>query len=227
MSATRVRVAIAEDSYLIRESLLHLLGDDDRVEVVAVCGDSSTLAAALESAGPEVIVMEIRLPPADGPEGIRIAQRLRQTHPDLGVLILSQYADPEYAEQLLASGSSHRGYLLKERIRHRGELIAAIEAVARGESVFDPKIVDVLVQARSRGERSPLTDLTPRELELLRMIAEGKSNGAIAESLFLTKRAVEKHVNSIFVKLGLPPSESEHVSRRVKAALIFLAEQDA
>ena len=227
MNATRVRVAIAEDSYLIRESLLHLLSDDDRVEIVAVCGDANTLTAALEDAGPEVIVMEIRLPPADGPEGIRIAQRLRQTHPDLGVLILSQYADPEYAEQLLASGSSHRGYLLKERIRHRGELIAAIQAVARGESVFDPKIVDVLVQARSRGERSPLTDLTPRELELLRMIAEGKSNGAIADSLFLTKRAVEKHVNSIFVKLGLSPSESEHVSRRVKAALIFLAEQDA
>ncbi len=227
MSAASVRVAIAEDSYLIRESLLRLLGDDDRVEIVAVCGDSGTLAAAVQEFAPDVIVTEIRLPPAEGPEGIRIAQRLRKTHPNVGVLILSQYADPAYAEQLLESGSSHRGYMLKERIRHRGELIEAIRAVARGESVFDPKIVDVLVQARSRGERSPLTDLTPRELELLRMIAEGKSNGAIAESLFLTKRAVEKHVNSIFVKLGLPASESEHVSRRVKAALIFLAEQDS
>ena len=221
-----VTVAIAEDSYLIRESLLHMLGHDDRVEIVAVCADWPTLESAIEEEQPRVILTEIRMPYCEGPEGLRVASRLRRTHPGIGVLVLSQYSDPAYAEQLLESGSSRRGYLLKERIRHRGELIAAIEAIDRGESVLDPKIVDVLMRARTRAAHSPLEGLTPREHELLAMIAQGKSNTAIAEALVLTKRAVEKHVNSIFYKLGLPAAESEHVSRRVKAALIFLSEQD-
>jgi DNA-binding NarL/FixJ family response regulator len=221
-----IGVVIVEDSYLIRESLVHLLSSDGRVEVVGVCGDSNKLGTLIERARPRVIVTEIRVPPRHGPEGIRIARRLHETHPELGVLILSQYGDPAYAESLLETGSSHRGYLLKERIRHREELIEAIEAVARGESVFDPKIVELLIRARGRAEQSPLRSLTPRELELLKLLAEGKSNAAIAASMVLTKRAVEKHVNSIFVKLGLPATDSDHVSRRVKAALIFLAEQE-
>lgn len=221
-----VSVVIAEDSYLIRESLTRLLAEDERIAVVAACADRHTLAALMERERPQVVITEIRLPPGEGPEGIRFAQHMRERRPEIGVLILSQYGDPAYAEQLLESGSERRGYLLKERIRHRGELIDAIEAVARGESVFDSKIVEVLMQARSRTAASPLSELTPRELELLRLLAEGKSNAAIADSMVLTKRAVEKHVNSIFLKLGLPPSESEHVSRRVKAALIFLADQE-
>ena len=221
-----IGVVIVEDSYLIRESLVHLLSSDGRVEVVGACGDSKSLGALIERGRPRVIVTEVRVPPRRGPEGIRIAQRLRGTHPDLGVLILSQYGDPAYAELLLETGSSHRGYLLKERIRHREELIEAIQAVARGESVFDPKIVELLIRARGRAEQSPLRELTPRELELLKLLAEGKSNAAIAASMVLTKRAVEKHVNSIFVKLSLPATESEHVSRRVKAALIFLGERE-
>ena len=220
-----IRVVIVEDSYLVRESLVHLLSVDNRVEVVGVCGDSHTLGSLIERELPRVVMTEIRVPPRSGPEGIRIARRLRETHPDIGVLILSQYGDPAYAEQLLETGSSHRGYLLKERIRHRGELVGAIESVARGESVFDPKLVEMLIKARGRAEQSPLRDLTPRELELLKLLAEGKSNASIASSMVLTKRAVEKHVNSIFVKLRLPAAESDHVSRRVKAALIFLAEQ--
>ncbi len=221
-----IGVVIVEDSYLIRESLVHLLSGDGRVEVVGVCGDSNKLGALIERTRPRVIVTEIRVPPRRGPEGIRIARRLRETHPELGVLILSQYGDPAYAESLLETGASHRGYLLKERIRHREELLEAIEAVARGESVFDPKLVELLIRARGRAEQSPLRGLTPRELELLKLLAEGKSNAAIAASMVLTKRAVEKHVNSIFVKLGLPATDSDHVSRRVKAALIFLAEQE-
>lgn len=223
---TPVSVVIAEDSYLIRESLTRLLAEDERVTVVAACADRHTLDSLIERERPQVVMTEIRMPPGEGPEGIRFAARLRETHPEVGVLVLSQYGDPAYAEQLLEPGSDRRGYLLKERIRHRGELIDAIEAVARGESVFDSKIVEVLMRARRRAAASPLTELTPRELELLRLLAEGKSNAAIAESMVLTKRAVEKHVNSIFLKLGLPPAESRHVSRRVKAALIFLAEQE-
>ncbi len=220
-----LRVVIVEGSFLIRESLARLLGEDARIEVVAVCADAAALRAAVEQERPEVIVTEIRISPEEGPAGIRLAERLHLTNPEMGVLLLSQYCDPVYAEQLLESGSDRRGYLLKERIRHREELVAAIEAVARGESVFDSKVVEVLMQARGRSANSPLTKLTAREVELLRLIAQGSSNSAIADTLFLTKRAVEKHVNSIFVKLGLPASESEHVSRRVKAALIFLGEQ--
>ena len=156
---------------------------------------------------------------------MRIARSLRETDPDIGVVVLSQYAEPAYALALLESGSSRRAYLLKERIRDRAELIRAIKAVAGGGSVIDPQVVDVLIEARARAARSPLAELTPRERELLAEIAEGKSNAAIAESLVLTKRAVEKHINSIFSKLDLP--EAQDVSRRVKATLVYLSRDDA
>jgi DNA-binding NarL/FixJ family response regulator len=154
---------------------------------------------------------------------VRVANRLRESHPDTGVLVLSQYAEATYALALLESGSARRAYLLKERIRDKGELIRAITTVARGGSVIDPEIVDVLIQARARVARSPLAELTPRERQLLGEIAEGKSNAAIAESLVLSKRAVEKHVNAIFSKLNL--RDAQDVSRRVKAALLYLAEE--
>src|SRR5207302_196329 len=156
-------------------------------------------------------------------EGTRIAARLRDTHPHIGVVVLSQYAEPAYALSLLEQGTGGRAYLLKERIRDKDELLGAIEAVSKGGSVIDPIIVDVLIASRARAAKSRLAQLTPRERELLAEIAAGKSNGAIAESLVLTKRAVEKHVNSIFSKLDLP--ENLDVSRRVQATLIFLAEE--
>jgi DNA-binding NarL/FixJ family response regulator len=219
-----IRVVAAEDSYVVREFLTSMLESAPEVELVAVCSDRQELDAAIASENPDVLVTDIRMPPSGTEEGISVATRLRESDPHIGVVVLSQYAEPEYALALLGSGSGRRAYLLKERIRNREQLIGAIEAVARGGSVIDPKIVDVLIEARARPARSPLSDLTPRERELLGEIAAGKSNGAIAETLVLTKRAVEKHVNSIFAKLGLP--EDQDVSRRVKATLIYLSEMD-
>ena len=174
---------------------------------------------------PDVILTDIRMPPTHTDEGIRAAALMREQHPDIGVVVLSQYAEPGYVVELLDAGTNGRGYLLKERLHNRGELVSAIDAVAHGGSVIDPKIVEVLVDEKTRAARSRLTDLTDREREVLAEIATGKSNGAIAESLVLTKRAVEKHINSIFLKLGL--ADADDVSKRVKAALMFLAESDA
>ncbi len=224
-SADRLRVIAADDSYLIRESLALMLASEPRVELVSVCGDGNELEATIAAQHPDVVITDIRMPPRGRDEGIRIAARLRETDPEIGVIVLSQYAEPAYALALLDSGSSRRAYLLKERLRDKRDLIDAIEAVARGDSVIDPKVVDVLIEARGRAARSPLATLTPRERQLLAEIAEGKSNAAIAESLVLTKRAVEKHVHSIFAKLNLP--ETQDVSRRVKAALIYLAESES
>lgn len=207
---------------MIREFLTSTLQDAPEVDLVAVCSNRHEVDQALESLHPDVLITDIRMPPSGGDEGIAVAARLRETDPDVGVVVLSQYAEPEYAVALFEAGSARRAYLLKERIRNRRDLIGAVEAVAGGGSVIDPRIVEVLIEARARADRSPLAELTPRELELLSEIATGKSNGAIAESLVLTKRAVEKHVNSIFSKLGLP--EDQDVSRRVKATLIYLSE---
>ena len=218
-----IGVVVAEDSYVIREFLTATLSATPEVELVAVCSNGKELETAIEVWDPDVVLTDIRMPPTHGEEGVRIAAQLRETHPHVGVVVLSQYAEPAYALRLLEQGTSGRAYLLKERIRDKEELIRAIEAVAHGGSVIDPIIVDVLIAARTRVAKSRLAQLTPRERELLAEIAAGKSNGAIAESLVLTKRAVEKHVNSIFSKLDLP--ETQDVSRRVKATLIFLAEE--
>jgi DNA-binding NarL/FixJ family response regulator len=220
--ARPIRVVAAEDSYVIREFLISTLEAAPEVELIAVCSNRNEVDQAIESLRPDVLVTDIRMPPSGGDEGIAVAARLRETDPHVGVVVLSQYAEPEYAVALFEAGSARRAYLLKERIRNRQELIGAVEAVASGGSVIDPRIVEVLIAARARADRSPLSELTRRELELLSEIAAGKSNGAIAESLVLTKRAVEKHVNSIFSKLGLP--EDQDVSRRVKATLIYLSE---
>jgi DNA-binding NarL/FixJ family response regulator len=218
-----VRVIVAEDSYVIREFLTTALSGAPEIELVAVCTNGKELQKAIETWDSDVVLTDIRMPPSGAEEGVRIAARLRDTHPQVGVVVLSQYAEPAYAISLLEQGTGGRAYLLKERIRDKNELIAAIQAVARGGSVIDPIIVDVLIEARSKAATSKLSELTPRERELLAEIAAGKSNGAIAESLVLTKRAVEKHVNSIFSKLSLP--ETQDVSRRVKATLIFLSEE--
>jgi DNA-binding NarL/FixJ family response regulator len=218
-----IRVVIAEDSYVIREFLTTTLAAAPAVELIAVCTNGKELQKAIDTWGPEVVLTDIRMPPSGAEEGVRIAARLRDTHPEVGVVVLSQYAEPAYAISLLEQGTAGRAYLLKERIRDKAELIGAIRTVAHGGSVIDPVIVDVLIEARSRAARSRLAELTPRERQLLAEIAAGKSNAAIAESLVLTKRAVEKHVNSIFSKLNLP--ETQDVSRRVKATLIFLSEE--
>jgi DNA-binding NarL/FixJ family response regulator len=218
-----LRVAIADDSYLLREAISQVLSTEPGVELVASCADGEELLAAVELHRPQVVVLDIRMPPSGDDEGIAIANRLRDTHPDVGVVVLSQYADPRYGLALLERGSDGRAYLLKERLRDREHLLAALDAVAHAGSVVDAKVVEALIAARVKAERSPLAELTQRELEILSHIAQGKSNQAIADTLFLTKRAVEKHINTIFMKLGL--TQTEEVSRRVKAALIYLAEQ--
>ena len=221
-AARNLRVVVAEDSYVIREFLMVTLTAAPEIELVAVCTDGKELQTAIEAWDPDVVLTDIRMPPSGAEEGIRIAADLRSTHPDVGVVVLSQYGEPDYALSLLEAGTGGRAYLLKERIANKEQLVEAIKAVARGGSVIDPVIVDLLIKARCRAAKSQLLQLTARERELLAEIAAGRSNGAIAESLVLTKRAVEKHVNSIFSKLDLP--ETQDVSRRVNATLIYLSE---
>jgi DNA-binding NarL/FixJ family response regulator len=218
-------VVLADDSLIVREGIQQLLASATDVEIVASCSDLGSLLETIEVDPPDVVLTDIRMPPSETNEGIQAAARLRETHPQVGVVVLSQYSDPGYALALLESGSDRRAYLLKERVHDRGQLLTTIRTVAEGGSVIDPKIVEVLVAAKARADRSPLAELTPREHEVLSEIAQGKSNTAIAESLVLTKRAVEKHINSIFMKLGL--ADEEDIAKRVKATLMFLADQAA
>jgi len=215
-----ISVVVGEDNYLVREGIRNLIEALDDLELLAVCEDYDTLLAAVQEHDPEVVLTDIRMPPTNTDEGLRIADWLRVNRPETGVVVLSQYAEPEYAVGLLDKGAAGRAYLLKERISDVGELLGAIKAVAGGGSVIDPKVVEVLVSARTKGE-NVLEALTPRETQVLELLAQGKNNAAIAAALFLTERAVEKHINSIFSKLGL--SEEVDIHRRVKAALLFLS----
>jgi len=217
-----VAIALADDSLIVREGVAQILTREAGMQIVASCGDLPSLLAAVEAERPDVVVTDIRMPPTSTDEGIRLATLLREEHPDIGVVVLSNYAEPAYALALLQSGSEGRAYLLKERVHDRAQLVAAIETVAAGGSMLDSKIVEPLVAAKLRIERSPVAELTGREREVLAEIAKGKSNAAIADTLVLTKRAVEKHINSIFLKLNL--SYAEDVSKRVKATLLFLAD---
>ena len=217
-----IRLALGDDTLIVREGLRQLLSTDPRLEVVAVVGDADSLRDACDREQPDVVIADIRMPPTNTDEGIRIAMELRDRHPQMGVVVLSQFSDSLYALALLERGSDRRAYLLKERVHNRAELTAVIDAVAAGGSMIDPKIVETLVRTRAQVEHSPLNELTDREREVLSEIAQGKSNSAIAESLFLTKRAVEKHINAIFMKLGL--ADEQDVSKRVKAALMLLSE---
>ena len=218
----RVTVALADDNLIVREGIAQILRARDGIEVVASCADRASLEAAIEREHPDVVITDIRMPPTHTDEGIQLAAELRERHPAMGVVVLSNYAEVGYATALMETGSAGRAYLLKERVHHQAQLLSAIESVAAGGSVMDPKIVEPLVAARASAARSPLGELTSRELEVLGEIAEGKSNAAIAGELFLTKRAVEKHINSIFLKLNL--ADAEDVSKRVKATLLFLAD---
>jgi DNA-binding NarL/FixJ family response regulator len=217
-----LRLILADDSYIVREGLQEILAGQPDLDVVATCASLDELLDAVTKHVPDVVITDIRMPPSNSDEGIRAAAELRASHPQIGVVVLSQYSHPSYVLALLESGSDGRAYLLKERVHDLRELTSAIEAVAAGGSVIDPKLVEVLVAARTRADRSPLTELTERESSVLAEIAQGKSNVAIAASLQLSKRAVEKHTHAIFMKLGL--ANSEDVSKRVKAALMFLAD---
>jgi len=219
-----IRIVLAEDQYLVREGLRRVLETQEGLEVVSVCGDLDSLLVTVAAEGPDVVVTDIRMPPGNTDEGIQAATRLRETSPEVGVVVLSQYATPGYMLALLNGGSERRGYLLKERVNDPEQLVAAIRAVAEGGSVFDPKVVETLVAENVRSEESPLNELTPRERDVLREMAEGKNNAAIAQALVLTERSVEKVIHSIFLKLGLTWEPAVH--KRVKAVVLYLAESN-
>ena len=217
-----LRVVFAEDNYLVREGTSALLGSTSDVELVAAVSDLDSLLAAVDEHRPDAVLTDIRMPPTNTTEGIEAARRIRAEHPDIGVVVLSQYAEEDYAYELLRDGAAGLGYLLKERVADVDELVRALHEVARGGSVLDPKVVEGLVSRRERVARSPLGQLTEREQEVLTHMAQGQNNAAIAKDLFLTERAVEKHINSLFHKLGL--TEETDVHRRVMAVLSFLRE---
>ena len=219
-----IRIVIADDAYLLRVAVRHLIDGDDTMVVVGEAEDAVSVPELLDQRRADLLITDIRMPPSGQDEGIRLAATLRETHPALGVIVLSTYAEVEYALKLFESGCDGRGYLLKDRIRDRSQVLQAVQTVASGGSVVDPKIVQDLVSSHGANRRSALDDLTPREFETLALVAQGQSNAAIADSLGLTKRAVEKHVNAIFAKLQL--GESDRVSRRVKAVLLYLADRD-
>lgn len=220
-----IRVMLAEDNFLLREGLSRMLGAAHDIEVVGTCGDLDALMETVDECLPDVVVTDIRMPPTGTNEGIQAATRLRSSHPGIGVVVLSQYATPSYALALFQDGSDRRAYLLKDRVSELEELVTAIRVVAGGGSVVDPKVVEELVRARSAHVSSPLKHLTSREREVLAELATGKSNSAIAVALYLSERAVEKHSNSIFAKLGL--NEEPDVNRRVKAVLVHLSANTA
>jgi DNA-binding NarL/FixJ family response regulator len=220
-----VKVALAEDNVLLREGMSRLVAANEDFELAGVAGDLPQLLALVKEREPDVVVTDIRMPPTGTDEGIKAAAWLREHFPRTGVVVLSQYVAPGYALALLEHGSAGRAYLLKERVGSVDELARAIRAVAAGGSVIDPQVVDELVRARSAQRSSGLSLLTVRETQILAEMAQGKSNSAIAATLFVTERAVEKHTNSIFAKLGL--SEERDVNRRVKAVLVYLSSQDA
>jgi DNA-binding NarL/FixJ family response regulator len=216
-----IRLVLGEDNALLREGMRGLLSSADGIEVVAGCADLSSLRESIDASKPDVVLTDIRMPPSWTDEGVQIARHCRTHHPGTGVVLLSQYVDPGYVRNLLDSGSAGRGYLLKERVSDLDELVAAIRTVASGGSVVDPEVIEQLVKAGiNRGDRN-VGRLSARELEVLSEMSRGHSNAAIASTLFITQRAVEKHINSIFAKLGVSASDGAHP--RVRAVLLYLS----
>ena len=218
-----VRVAITEDNYLVRAGIESILGLGDEVRVVVACATVAELRENIDPGDVDVVLTDIRMPPGFSDEGIALANDLRDTHPSVGVLVVSQFVEPQYAIALLERGSNGRGYLLKDRLHDRAQLVRAIEEVADDGSFVDPAVVEQLMSASARREDGPLRALSPRERDILALVAEGLSNGSIASRLYLSKRAVEKHINSVFAKLNLGADDLE-VSRRVAAALLYLGQ---
>jgi DNA-binding NarL/FixJ family response regulator len=216
-----IRLVLGEDTYLVREGIKLLLEQENDIELVAACPDLPSLLEAIETERPDVVLTDIRMPPTNRDEGIQVANRLRETSPETGVVVLSQFAAPKFALALLEPGAEGRAYLLKDRVGDASQLTAAIREVARGGSVIDPKIVEALLAARRSD--SPLDELTPRERQALEEMAQGKSNAAIAAALVITEPSVEKITHSIFQKLGL--SWQTDINRRVTAVLLYLADR--
>ena len=215
-----ISVVLAEDNYLLRAGIVALLEALEDVVLVAAVGDAEELLAAVESHRPDAVITDIRMPPGFTTEGLTAAIDLRRRFPGTGVILLTQFADPQYAQEFLRGGAAGAGYLLKERIGDVAELERSLHQVASGGSALDPQLVESLVARSERVDGSPLASLTPRERDVLEEMAQGKNNAAIAKTLFLTDRAVQKHINSLFAKLGL--GDSTDVDRRVAAVLTLL-----
>jgi DNA-binding NarL/FixJ family response regulator len=215
-----LRVLFAEDNYLVREGTAALLAEVDDVDLIGVVGDPRALLEKVAELHPDVVLTDIRMPPTFTTEGIDVAKRIRADHPETGVVVLSQYAEEEYAFELLEDGVGGLGYLLKDRVTAIDELVRAMQEVARGGSALDPRVVEGLVARKTREARSPLTTLTEKESAVLKEMATGRNNSSIAQVLFMSERAVEKHIGAIFQKLGL--SEERDLNRRVAAVITFL-----
>ncbi len=217
-----LRVVLAEDSYLVREGTRRLLISSRQVDVVAAVSSAEELLEAVRLLNPDAVMTDIRMPPGFGTEGITAAKSIRRSHPGVGVVVLSQHADEGYVLDLLSDGAQGLGYLLKERVGDRDQLVNALRETAQGGSVIDPVLVDALVGRRRLDEASRIARLTQRELDVLSEMAQGRSNPAIAAALSLSQSSIEKHVNVIFTKLGL--SEEPHIHRRVTAVVTYLRE---
>jgi len=217
-SPVAIRVLVADDSYLAREGIARILGDRDDIDIIDEVGDLDAVRQAVDEHHPDLLLVDVRMPPTGTDEGIRIASELRESRPELAVLVLSQVADPAYAMELFKGGPEGRGYIVKDSLRHQDELTTAVREVAAGGSYVDSQIVTTLLSPRTA---HPVDVLTSRELEILGLLAEGRSNASIAVATSISKRGVERHVNAIFAKLGL--SDSGDVNRRVMATLLYLA----
>ena len=215
-----LRVVFADDSYLVRVAVSALLNQGEEIELITAVGDADALIRAVAEHRPDAVLTDIRMPPTYTIEGIDAAKRIRADYPAIGVVVLSQFADDDYAFELLENGVGGLGYLLKERVAERDELVRALQEVARGGSALDPKVIEVLLARKSHEQPSALLGLSDREREVLQQMATGRNNHTIAKTLYMSDRAVEKHIGSIFQKLGLV--EEGELNRRVMAVLAFL-----
>ncbi len=220
-----LRIVLGEDNFLVREGIRRMLASEPDIEVPGAAGDLGELLDVIDTTQPDVVLTDIRMPPDHKDEGIRAAEHCRHQHPEIGVILLSQYVDPQYVRMLLAQGTDRRGYLLKERVSQLDDLLLAVREVAKGGSALDPKVVETLLVARAKDRAGDLASLTPREREVLAAMAQSHTNAVIAKQLYLSIRAVEKHINSIFSKLGLTGDQESHP--RVRAVLLYLSEAPA
>jgi DNA-binding NarL/FixJ family response regulator len=215
-----LRVVLADDNFLVREGVAKLLAEIDDLELVDSVGDPAALLASVDSHRPDAVLTDIRMPPTHTTEGIEAAKQIRTAHPEIGVVVLSQYVEEDYAFELLADGVAGLGYLLKERVSDIDELVRALQDVARGGSALDPRVVEGLMARRTADAASPLNGLTDKEREVLDQMATGRTNATIARTLFMSERSVEKHISSVFLKLGL--LDEGETNRRVSAVLTYI-----